>query len=67
MDFEVQGESVTIDYVNVQTVKINYYVTELEILFSKTPFLSQVKYPFFSYFCLQESHDFGFVAPFESE
>ena len=44
-----------IDYINVGKVKINYYLIDLEILFSKTPFISS------------DAQDFSFVQPFLSE
>jgi hypothetical protein len=42
MDFTIdnQTKTIIIDYVNVQKVKINYYLIDLEIMFSKTPFIS---------------------------
>lgn len=49
MDFTIENEIIHIDYVNVGKVKINYYLIDLEILFSKTPFLNQ------------DTNDFSFV------
>ena len=42
MDFIVDAstKSLIIDYINISKVKINYYLIDLEILFSKTPFIS---------------------------
>ncbi len=42
MDFTVdtQTKSVLIDYINIAKVRVNYYLIDLEILFSKTPFIS---------------------------
>lgn len=42
MDFTVDTSSkaIIIDYINVEKVKVNYYLIDLEILFSKTPFIS---------------------------
>ncbi len=42
MDFVVEDKIIHIDYVNVEKVQINYYMIDLEILFSKTPFLNSV-------------------------
>jgi hypothetical protein len=44
MDFTVDNltKSIIIDYVNVDKVRVNYYLIDLEILFSKTPFISSV-------------------------
>jgi len=42
MDFivDTSTKSLIIDYINISKVKINYYLIDLEILFSKTPFIS---------------------------
>jgi hypothetical protein len=42
MDFTIdsQAKSILIDYINVEKVKVNYYLIDLEILYSKTPFIS---------------------------
>ena len=42
MDFTIdsQAKSILIDYINVGKVKVNYYLIDLEILYSKTPFIS---------------------------
>ena len=44
MDFTVdtQTKSILIDYINVSNVTVSYYLIDLEILFSKTPFISSV-------------------------
>lgn len=42
MDFTIEHKTIHIDYVNIDNVKINYYIIDLEVLFSKTPFLTQV-------------------------
>jgi hypothetical protein len=44
MDFTVdtQTKSIHLDYINVERVKVNFYLIDLEILFSKTPFISSV-------------------------
>lgn len=44
MDFTIdtQTKSILIDYINVSNVTANYYLIDLEILFSKTPFISSV-------------------------
>ena len=57
MDFVVdtQTKSLVIDYINISKVKINYYLIDLEILFSKTPFISS------------DAQDFSFVQPYQSE
>ena len=45
MDFSIdtQNKTVHIDYINVAKVRVNYYLIDLEILFSKTPFISSVR------------------------
>ncbi len=42
MDFTIdnQTKTIIIDYINVAKVKVNYYLIDLEILYSKTPFIS---------------------------
>lgn len=42
MDFTVDTSSkaIVIDYINIERVRVNYYLIDLEILFSKTPFIS---------------------------
>ncbi len=57
MDFTIdnQAKSILIDYINVGKVKVNYYLIDLEILYSKTPFISS------------DAQDFSFVQPFLSE
>jgi len=57
MDFVIdsQTKTIIIDYINVERVKINYYLIDLEIMFSKTPFISS------------DTQDFSFVQPFLSE
>ena len=42
MDFVIEDKVIHIDYVNIEAVKINYYMVDLEIMFSKTPFLNSV-------------------------
>jgi len=42
MDFVIEDRVIHIDYANVEMVKINYYMIDLEIMFSKTPFLNSV-------------------------
>ena len=44
MDFTVdnQTKAIHIDYINIEKVRVNYYLIDLEILFSKTPFISSV-------------------------
>lgn len=57
MDFTIdnQTKTIIIDYINVEKVKINYYLIDLEIMFSKTPFISS------------DTQDFSFVQPFLTE
>ena len=43
MDVEVEHKSINIEYANLEKVVINYYIIDLEILFSKTPFLTSVR------------------------
>lgn len=45
LDFSIdtQNKALDIDYINIGRITINYYLIDLEILFSKTPFISSVK------------------------
>jgi len=55
LDFIVEGSKMMIDYANVDRVTINYYQIDLEIMFSKSPFMSS------------KSDDFSFVQPYFTE
>jgi len=52
MEFVIEGTTIHIDYANIEAVKASYYMLDLEILFSKTPFLTS------------DVQDFGFVQPY---
>jgi len=41
MDFSIEQKMLALDYVNIDQVKVSYYIIDLETLFSKSPFLSQ--------------------------
>lgn len=49
LDFIIEDKALNIDYQNVENVTINYYMIDLEILFSKTPFLNSVQSLFLIY------------------
>lgn len=51
MDFTVDNntKAIIIDYINVAKIRVNYYLIDLEILFSKTPFITS------------DAQDFSFV------
>eukprot|EP00347_Sterkiella_histriomuscorum_P021579 403333486 len=55
LDFVIENKVLQIDYNNIENIRINYYQIDLEILFSKTPFLNS------------DTQDFSFVQPFERE
>ena len=38
-DFKVEEKKVTINYQNVKAVKVNYYLMDIELLFSRNPFV----------------------------
>lgn len=65
MDFVIEDKVIHIDYVNIEAVKINYYMVDLEIMFSKTPFLNSVSFRPLT--LRKDAQDFGFVQPFASE
>ena len=48
---ELKGNRIQVDYENVESIEIKYYIIDPEILFSRTPFLAQ------------DTEDFAFVMP----
>lgn len=38
-DFKVESQAITIDYQNLSEVTVNYYLMDLELLFSRNPFV----------------------------
>ena len=40
-DFQVEAKKITIRYQNLNQVRINYYVMDIELLFSRNPFVQQ--------------------------
>ncbi|MFT7642356.1 MAG: hypothetical protein ACI9G1_004113 [Pirellulaceae bacterium] len=40
-DFKVEAKKVSIDYQNLTKVKVNYYLMDIELLFSRNPFVQQ--------------------------
>lgn len=40
-DLEVENREVAIDFQNVETVTVNYYLMDIELLFSRNPFVQQ--------------------------
>jgi hypothetical protein len=40
-DIKVESKQVTIDYQNLQTLTLNYYLMDIELLFSRNPFVKQ--------------------------
>jgi hypothetical protein len=60
IDLEVNSsaKTISISYLNVTNAKISYYPIDLEILFSKSPFLTTD---------LVSTDEFSFVQPFMQE
>ena len=60
IDLEVNSstKTISISYLNLTNVKISYYPIDLEILFSKSPFLTTD---------LVSTDEFSFVQPFMQE
>ena len=60
IDLEVNSlaKTISISYLNVSNAKISYYPIDLEILFSKSPFLTTD---------LVSTDEFSFVQPFMQE
>lgn len=42
MDYTIENKTINIDYLNIDLVIIKYYIIDLELLFSKSPFLNSV-------------------------
>ena len=42
LDFKVEARKVKLNYQNVETVTVNYYEMDIELLFSRNPFVQQV-------------------------
>ncbi len=40
-EFHVESKRVTLDYQNLDTVQVNYYLMDIELLFSRNPFVQQ--------------------------
>ena len=40
-DFQVEAKKITINYQNVKECRINYYLMDIELLFSRNPFVQQ--------------------------
>jgi len=40
-DFTIDGREVTLDYQNIDRVAVNYYLMDIELLFSRNPFVQQ--------------------------
>ena len=39
LEWEIDGKQISVEYANITKVKIKYYVIDLEVLFSRAPFL----------------------------
>jgi len=55
LDISLDGKELVVVYNSIKTIKVKYYIIDLEILFSRTPFLAQ------------NTEDFSFVQPNSSE
>lgn len=55
-DFTVQGDRVTLNYHNMDSVVINYYLMDLELLFSRNPMVGQ-----------QAGGQFAYIRPNQSQ
>lgn len=51
LSFEIDKQSLVVYYQNISQIKISYYIIDLEVLFSRSPFLKQ------------ESREFSYVEP----
>ncbi len=55
LELKVESKVVTLDYQNVKTARVNYYLMDVELLFSRNPFVQKV------------SGQFSFILPNASE
>jgi hypothetical protein len=44
LSFTIDNRALSINYSNIPSVTIKFYLIDLEILFSRTPFITQVYY-----------------------
>ncbi|GAB4271740.1 MAG: hypothetical protein Kow0029_09650 [Candidatus Rifleibacteriota bacterium] len=42
LEFKVENRLIKLNYANINSVKVNYYLMDLELLFSRKPFVQQV-------------------------
>jgi hypothetical protein len=47
-EFTLEQKSINLGWQNLQTVRVNYYLMDVELLFSRNPFVQQVSGPFAS-------------------
>jgi hypothetical protein len=55
VEMKVESKAVTLDYQNVKSARVNYYLMDVELLFSRNPFVKQV------------SGQFSFILPNATE
>ncbi len=48
LDFSVESKEVTINYQNLNRVEVNYYLMDIELLYSRNPFVQQYSHQFSS-------------------
>jgi hypothetical protein len=51
LDFTIEGKKLNVDYTNVESVTVKYYIVNPEILFTRAPFL------------IQSTEEFSYVKP----
>jgi hypothetical protein len=47
-DFQVESKKITLNYQNLKQVRVNYYLMDIELLFSRNPFVQQYSSQFSS-------------------
>jgi hypothetical protein len=47
-DFQVEGQQIVLNYQNLDRVRVNYYLVDVELLFSRNPFVQQFQGQFSS-------------------
>lgn len=62
MEFTVQGGKVTLNYQNIESIRVNFYLMDVELLFSKSPFVQQGGATTFAYIQPNATADFKLPA-----
>ena len=62
MEFTVEAGKVTLNYQNIENIRVNFYLMDVELLFSKSPFVQQGGATTFAYIQPNATADFKLPA-----